>query len=135
MKSNLPNFNFKGSQRILAALLASSAVFATGCANMATTAIGTGSLGQAATVGGSVHGGNQPVAFATVNLWYAGQNGAAIIGATTTTANDGAGSFHFIKDSTNGEPPPETPSPAPAVTRWSISSPPAETPSTPAATP
>lgn len=102
MKSTLPNF--KRSQRILAALVASGAVFATGCANMASTATGTGLLGQAATVGGSIHGGNQPVAFATVNLWYAGQGStAASIGATTTSANNGSGSFSFVKDPTNGD--------------------------------
>ena len=101
MKSTLPNFI--GSQRILAALVASSVVFAAGCANMATTATGTGVLGQAASVGGRIHGGNQPVAFATISLWYAGQSTAASVGATTTSANDGAGSFAFVKDSTNGD--------------------------------
>src|SRR5579871_4577227 len=105
-----------GSKRNLLALLASSAVFTAGCANMATTATSSNPLGVAATIGGKVHGGNQPVGGAVVNLYYAGQNGmgsgdpsagaglgAPILAATTTTANDGTGSFGFTKDPVNGD--------------------------------
>jgi hypothetical protein len=93
-----------GSKRNLLALMASSAVFTAGCANMATTATNTTPLGQAATLSGKVHGGNQPVVGAAVTLYYAGQKGSpgtpASLAATTTT--DTAGSFAFIKDTTNG---------------------------------
>ncbi|RSL14969.1 hypothetical protein EDE15_0439 [Edaphobacter aggregans] len=105
-----------GSKRKLLALLASSAVFMAGCANMATTATSSNSLDVAAAIGGRVHGGNQPVGGAVVNLYYAGQTGmgsgdpsagpglgAPILAATTTSANDGTGSFSFIQDPINGE--------------------------------
>jgi hypothetical protein len=93
-----------GSKRNLLALMASSAVFTAGCANMATTASNTAPLGQAATLSGKIHGGNQPVIDAIVTLYYAGQKGSpgtpASVAATTTT--DSAGSFAFIKDTTAG---------------------------------
>lgn len=106
-----------GSKRNLLALLASSAVFTAGCANMATTATSSNPFGVAATLGGRVHGGNQPVGGAIVNLYYAGQNGmgsgnttsanpgvgAPILAATTTSANDGTGSFVFTQDPNNGD--------------------------------
>jgi hypothetical protein len=90
------------SQRILLGLLASSAVFTAGCANMATTAGGSGFVGEAATMGGTVHGGNQPVASAVINLWFAGQGGGAVLAATTTSASDGTGSFSFVKAASGG---------------------------------
>ncbi|WP_263365807.1 NHL repeat-containing protein [Edaphobacter bradus] len=104
-----------GSKRNLLALLASSALFTAGCANMVTTAP---SLNPAtsATFGGKIYGGNQPISGATVNLYYAGQNGlgsgdpaggvsngAAILAATTTSSSDGTGSFSFTKNATNGQ--------------------------------
>jgi hypothetical protein len=105
-----------GSKRNLLALLASSAVFTAGCANMATTAPTSNPLSVGATIGGRVHGGNQPVGGAVVNLYYAGEHGmgsgdpnagvglgAPILAATTTTANDGTGSFSFVKDPNNGD--------------------------------
>ena len=85
------------SQTFLLALLASSAVFTAGCANMATTA-GSGLSGDGVTLGGKIHGGNQPVGGATVNLWFAGQgvSSPAVLAATTTSSKtDGAGSFSF----------------------------------------
>jgi hypothetical protein len=94
-----------GSKRNLLALMASSAVFTAGCANMATTASNTAPLGQAATLSGKIHGGNQPVIGATVNLYFSGLKGSgtpAVLAATTTT--DTAGSFAFNKDATNGDP-------------------------------
>ncbi len=99
-----------GSKRNLFALLASSALFTSGCANMATTATtatSANSLSSGATIGGKLHGGSQPIAGATVTLYYAGQSGVGsgvtqggdpIVGATTTTADDGFGSFSFIKN-------------------------------------
>ena len=87
------------SQTFLLALLASGAVFTAGCANMATTAVG--GSGDAVTLGGRIHGGNQPVSGATVNLWFAGQgiSSPAVLAATTTSANDGSGSFSFASGS------------------------------------
>jgi hypothetical protein len=93
-----------GSKRNLLALMASGAVFTAGCANMATTASNTNPLSNAASLSGTIHGGNQPVIGATINLWYAGQKGSpgtpASIAATTTT--DSTGSFSFTKDTTSG---------------------------------
>jgi hypothetical protein len=94
-----------GSKRNLLALMASSAVFTAGCANMATTASNPTPLGQAATLSGTIHGGNQQVVGATVNLYFSGLKGSgtpAVLAATTTT--DNAGSFAFNKDATNGDP-------------------------------
>ncbi len=80
------------------ALLASTAIFSAGCSNMVSTAPESGPLAQAGSVTGRVHGGNQAVAFATVNLYFQGlgrPNPAASLQATTATANNGAGSFSF----------------------------------------
>ena len=85
------------SQSLLAAVLASSAVFTAGCANMATTAGGSSLSNNVATIGGRIHGGNQPVAFATVQLWFAGQGLPASVVAQTTSASDGTGSFGFVR--------------------------------------
>jgi hypothetical protein len=91
----------QGLSRTLVALIATSAVFTAGCANMATTATGSSSLNPDASISGHVHGGNQPVAGATVNLWFAGQGAGApaSIAATTKSATDGTGSFGFVKGS------------------------------------
>lgn len=95
-----------GSKRNRLALLAASTIFVTGCANMATSAPDVNPFSSAATLKGAVHGGNQPVAGATVNLWYAGQSisgptNPPVLAATTTTSNDGTGSFSFVKDPDN----------------------------------
>jgi hypothetical protein len=85
-----------GSKRNLLALLASSVVLTAGCANMSTNApTGTNPFVSPATLGGKVHGGNQPVIGATVNLWFAGQSSPAVLAATTTT--DSTGSFSFTR--------------------------------------
>ncbi|MEO6806915.1 MAG: hypothetical protein ABI286_08410 [Edaphobacter sp.] len=87
-----------GSKRNLLTLLASSAVLTAGCANMSSTAPTVNPFSSAATIKGSVHGGNQPVIGATVRLWFAGQggpSGPATNAATTTT--DSQGSFSFVK--------------------------------------
>ncbi len=88
-----------GSQRNLLALLASSVIFSAGCANMSSTAPSSANpFSSPATIGGRVHGGNQPVSGATVSLYYAGQSNPATLAATTTT--DSSGSFSFIKGTT-----------------------------------
>ena len=59
-------------------------------------------IGAEATFGGRVHGGNQPVALAAVQLYAVGQTGVgqgATLYAQTETPNDGTGSFTFIKGS------------------------------------
>ncbi len=93
-----------GTQRSLAALLASGAMLMAGCANMPTVSSNVDTLNaNAATIGGKVHGGNQPVSGATVNLYFAGQatNSVATLAATTTTSNDGTGSFSFTESSSS----------------------------------
>lgn len=94
----------------LAALVASSAMLAVGCSNMETTATGTSqAFGSSAVTTGTVHGGNQPVAGATVQLFSVAFNGlgsgtpngttingVAIAGnllATTTTSAQGGFTF------------------------------------------
>jgi hypothetical protein len=67
-------------------------------------------LNTGGTLSGTVHGGSQPVAFATVTLYLAGQTGvgsgdpsagpslgAPVVAAVTTSADDGHGSFAFQK--------------------------------------
>jgi hypothetical protein len=94
-----------GSKRNLLALLASSAVFTAGCANMATTAPDTNPFSKAATIGGNIHGGSQPVVNAIVTLWYAGQKGNTGFPVTPAAqvTSDANGNFSFIQD------PPGTP--------------------------
>lgn len=85
--------------RFIMTLLASAAVATTGCSNMTSTA-SSGGVTAAAKVGGKIHGGNQPVAGATVNLFFASQatfTAGATRVATTTSSTDGNGSFSFNK--------------------------------------
>ena len=93
------------SANFFVAVLASSAIFTAGCANMATTAAVSDSLpGTASVVAGQVHGGQQPIAFATVTINFAGTAGVGSAGsvvATTKTADDNAGSFSFTRDPNN----------------------------------
>ncbi len=87
----------------LAALIASGAAMTIGCSNLATTATGTSSsFGTASTMTGKVHGGNQPVYNATVQLYTVGfgnstsagpGNSAGVLLATTTTNQAGGFSF------------------------------------------
>ncbi|HEX7159252.1 MAG TPA: hypothetical protein VF214_09575 [Edaphobacter sp.] len=77
---------------------------------MATTATSLNADTTSVTIGGRIHGGNQPVSSATVTLYYAGQSGLGsgdssgnpIVAATTTSASDGTGSFSFSKNPTAG---------------------------------
>ncbi len=89
-----------GSKRNLLALLASSVIFSAGCANMSSTAPAGNPFSSPATLSGKIHGGNQPVIGATVNLWFAGQSSTAVQAATTTT--DSTGSFSFTRGADNG---------------------------------
>ena len=59
--------------RLYMTLLASAAIATTGCSNMTSSVASSGGLTAATKVGGKVHGGNQPVAGATVNLYFASQ--------------------------------------------------------------
>ena len=86
--------------RSFCALLCSASALLTGCANMATTAPSGDPFGAAASIQGHVHGGNQPIAFASIQLYAAGNTGygsAGTLYATTTSADDGAGSWGFSK--------------------------------------
>jgi hypothetical protein len=101
----------QGSQCLVVAVLASSVMLTVGCNNMATTAASANPLNSGATISGKVHGGNQPVAFSTVTLNFAGQSRSATassVVATTTTADDNAGSFAFVKDPNAGTSYPNT---------------------------
>jgi hypothetical protein len=94
-----------GSKRNLLALLASSALFTAGCANMATTAPDANPFSSAATLSGNIHGGSQPVVNAVVTLYYAGQKGSSGFPVTpaATTTTDVNGNFTFLKDPTDGD--------------------------------
>ena len=101
--------------RSLLALLASTAVLSTGCSNTMTPSAGSvASSARPGTIGGRLHGGNQPVVGATVNLYFAGKSGVGagvsgdstrytlnVLAAHTTTANDGFGSFSFTLNTTS----------------------------------
>jgi streptogramin lyase len=104
------------TKRNLLAALAAGAVLTTGCSNMMTTAPTLAPQVSGGQLSGSVHGGSQPVAFATVTLYYGGTSGAGsgdpssggvtgapIVAAVTTSADDGHGSFSFQKSATNGQ--------------------------------
>ena len=93
-----------GRSQCILALLASTAVFTAGCANMATTAVGSSFQSEAATIGGRIHGGVQPVASATVQLWFAGQGsvGATLVAQTSSASTGSIGSFSFVKGADGG---------------------------------
>jgi len=89
------------SSRSLALVFAATLAAAlTGCATSAGSLGGGSGITPAATIGGRVHGGNQPVTGATVTLWAAGaptSGGGYGTGATlvSTTLSLGDGSFNF----------------------------------------
>jgi hypothetical protein len=98
---------FKSDTRHVAAILASSAILTAGCANMATTAVGgSNGFGSAAiTTTGNVHGGNQPVAFARVELYGVGQKGAGSPANLLATAfTNASGTFQFNKTASGTYP-------------------------------
>jgi hypothetical protein len=81
---------------------------------MVPTAPQQNSFPAAAGIGGVLHGGNQPISGALIQLYAAGTTGygsAATLYATTTSSNDGTGSFFFNKSATNtGPASPSSPS-------------------------
>ena len=90
--------------RRLLVSLASTALLASGCSNLVNSAPSNSINSAAIKLGGRIHGGNQPVANAVVNLYFAGQTGiasAATLVATTTSADDGSGSFSFVRGADN----------------------------------
>jgi hypothetical protein len=88
---------FPGVSRTLLAVFATGAVFTAGCANMATTATGSSSMDTGGSITGRIHGGNQPVAFATVNLWVTGEGVTAPSKVVSVTSGTD-GSFAFFQD-------------------------------------
>lgn len=92
----------------VALALAATTIFTTGCANLATSATDGGLTGgETAVVSGHLHGGNQPVSGATVQMFTISANGygtAGLLLATTTSANDGAGSWSFSTGGTGVYP-------------------------------
>jgi hypothetical protein len=80
---------------ILLLSLLASAAFLSGCSNFATTAA-TDPTSVHGSMTGTVYGGQQPIANATVTLWAAGNTGygsAATQLATTTSSSTGTFSF------------------------------------------
>jgi hypothetical protein len=96
--NNLPQPT--GAKRSLLVLLATGALFTSGCSNMLSTAPGSNLVSNAKSIGGKVHGGSQPVSGATVKLYYAGQSAAPTEAATTLSGTDG--SFSFTNSETTG---------------------------------
>ena len=98
------HLEFNAGRAFVAVLLAAVLGVSVGCANTESSGPSVNTFGSAAVVGGAVHGGQQPIAFATVKLYAAGTTGygsASTLLATTTSA-DGSGNFIFTKSSTNG---------------------------------
>ncbi len=86
--------------RALLAALATSSLFLAGCSSSMAPleSVGGGAGHASAQISGKIHGGNQPVAGATVTLYRASQvsfASGAIAVAHTTSAADGFGSFAF----------------------------------------
>ena len=92
----------------LVTLLVGAALLTTGCSNMITTAGDGNAFSTPGTMTGKLHGGNQPISQATVKLYATGTTGYGSAGtllATTSTANDGVGSFSFTQQTTGGPYP------------------------------
>jgi len=91
---------------LLAGSLAVLMPLLTGCGALTPTAGPANSFVTAGALTGKVHGGNQPVAGATISLYAAGTSGygsAGVLYAQTTSATDGTGSFSFTQ-TTTGSP-------------------------------
>lgn len=99
-------------RRSIDSLFALSIVLLTvGCANFTTTAPNVTPESTPIKMTGNVHGGQQPVAFATLQIWSVGTSGygsAGTLFATTTSADDGSGSFSFNKQANTDTPYPNT---------------------------
>ncbi len=94
--------SFRPSFLVKAGLLISLPSLLTGCSNMVTTA-STPNPVIATTMTGKMHGGNQPIYNATVNLYSAGTTGygtGSVLLATTTTDTNGA--FGFTQNAGTG---------------------------------
>jgi hypothetical protein len=89
------------NRTLLPLCLLSCAAFLAGCSNFATTAVTDPAQSQGS-VTGTIYGGQQPIANATVTLWAAGNTGygsaATQLATTTSTAT---GSFSFGTGSGN----------------------------------
>ena len=95
-----PSHSAISRQRFLLALLASAAIAITGCSNSMVSTVAGGTATPASKVGGNIHGGNQPVSGATVNLYLASDSSfasGATLAATTLSSSNGNGSFSFTK--------------------------------------
>ena len=106
MNSSCNRFLKAAGRKYLIPALASSAVFTAGCAmqNNASDVNTFGSAGGVMT--GSVHGGNQPVANATVTLYTVGQSGEGSSGITlATTTTSATGAFTFVQTATPSNSP------------------------------
>jgi hypothetical protein len=87
--------------------LTAAATLLTGCAGVSTTTASSDPFAEPLVMQGRLHGGQQPIAFATVKLFAAGSTGYGAAGtlyATATTANDGFGSFNFSKQANTNTP-------------------------------
>ncbi len=108
-----PGSSSRRGARYTLGLLASAAMLLTGCSNLANTTVNSAATPTAQVkVKGRLHGGNQPVAGATVTVYFAGQTGygsASTVVTTTTTANDGYGSFSFSVTCPSQSAPPFDP--------------------------
>ena len=88
---------------VLTPIAAAACILTTGCANMVTTASTTNAFSTLGTTTGQLHGGSQGISGATVNLYSAGITGygkGSTLLATTTSSNDGTGSFGFSQVAT-----------------------------------
>ena len=105
MMNPKPRAAFKLAQRSIALSVATGALFATGCANMATTAGSLSAPVTGAAITGTVHGGNQPVGYATVQIYTVGQSGLGSSGTLlATTQTDAGGNFAFTKQASGSYP-------------------------------
>ena len=104
--SSCVKLSFVGAASAFAACLLS------GCAGLTTTASAPLTAAADGTMRGQIHGGNQPVSNADLRLYAAGVTGygsSPTLYASTTTANDGFGSFAFtqragVGNTANGTP-------------------------------
>ncbi|MDE1163117.1 MAG: hypothetical protein PW792_14425 [Acidobacteriaceae bacterium] len=95
----------RAMRRILAgAATIGLSVLVSGCGIGAAVSNDVNTYSSEATIHGSLYGGQQPVAFATVQLWSAGTTGYGSAGTllATTTTSDPDGAFSFVKSATNG---------------------------------
>ena len=91
---------------LLTGLLVALMPLLTGCGALTPTAGPANSFVTEGALSGKVHGGNQPIAGATISLYAAGTSGygsAGVLYAQTTSATDGTGSFSFTQ-TTSGSP-------------------------------